>query len=507
MKLFITAIMGLLAGVVLTLLLAPADNTAHDTEQQAKPLYWVAPMDANYRRDKPGKSPMGMDLVPVYASDTEQQVQAGVVQIAPHVVNNLGVKTLAVTRQALTVPINTVGYVRYNEDTLVHIHPRVEGWVDTLYVKTAGQKIQQGEPLYALYSPQLVNAQEEFLLARKRQNASLSAAALERLHALQMPQESIAQLSKSDKVLQTVIFTAPQSGVVDNLNIREGFFVKPGTTLLSIGALDQVWVEAEIYENQASLVKEGLKASMTLGYLPGEQWHGELDYIYPTLDALTRTVRVRLRFANPDRRLKPNMFAKVSIHSDATEYGSESLVVPRQAVIRTGQQDRVVLALGQGQFKSVEVKLGLLTQHSAQILAGLEEGDEVVVSAQFLIDSESSIASDFQRMSADNSSAAFDSIPHDSAPDAEPEVQQATVSGQILQIDSELRILTIHRAAIEKWQRPAATIDFSLADGLSIDELKEQQLIEFSFEIRAGDFVITDIQTEHSSHTQMEHKP
>lgn len=498
MKLLLTGLIGLLLGITLTWVLSETDNNAPDTQQQDKPLYWVAPMDANYRRDKPGKSPMGMDLVPVYASDAESNLQAGVVNIAPHIVNNLGVRTALATRQTLNVPINTVGYVRYNEDTLVHIHPRVEGWVDTLYVKTAGQKIAQGEPLYALYSPQLVNAQEEFLLARNRQNSSLTAAALERLKALQMPQDSIAKLSQSGKVLQTVVFTAPQSGVVDNLNIREGFFVKPGTTLLSIGALDQVWVEAEIFERQASMVKAGLKASMTLGYLPGETWQGELDYIYPTLDAVTRTVRVRLRFANPERRLKPNMFAQIVIHSDAI---NNTLVVPKEAVIRTGQQDRVVLALDQGQFKSVEVKLGLLTQHSAQILVGLKEGDEVVVSAQFLIDSESSITSDFQRMSDP------DSISRNAEPDSQPAVQRASVTGKILHIDFDQKVVTIHRAAIEKWQRPAATVDFTLADGLSLDALHEQQYIAFSFEIRGGDFVITDIQPDHSSHTSMEPKP
>ena len=501
MKLLITALVGLLAGSALTLFFSSLNEQTDDSEQKAAPLYWVAPMDANYRRDKPGKSPMGMDLVPVYAADTKQEMQAGVVTIAPHVINNLGVRTALVSRQNLSLPIHTVGYVRYNEDTLVHIHPRVEGWVDTLYVKTAGQKIEQGEPLYSLYSPQLVNAQEEFLLARNRQNSSLTAAALERLKALQMPQDSIAKLSQSGKVLQTVVFNAPQSGVVDNLNIREGFFVKPGTTLLSIGALDEVWLEAEIFERQASLVKPGLQASMTLGYLPGQTWQGKLDYIYPTLDAITRTVRVRLRFANPQRQLKPNMFANIVIQ---TQQQTDVLLVPKEAVIRAGKQDRVVLALGEGQFKSVAVTLGLLTQDSAQILSGVQAGDKIVTSAQFLIDSQSSITSDFKRMSphAQQSPAELPNADSESAP--QPEVQRASVSGQILHINSEQRILTIHRDAIEKWQRPAATMDFTLQQGLQLDALYEQQYIEFSFEIRAGDFVITDIQPAAHSQHQME---
>ncbi|MFQ3199263.1 MAG: Cu(I)/Ag(I) efflux system membrane fusion protein, partial [Paraglaciecola sp.] len=319
-----------------------------------KPIYWVAPMDANFRRDKPGKSPMGMDLVAVYATGNSDMSQ-GTVRISPDVVNNLGVRTAKVVQQALHIPIDTVGYVQYNEDTLVHIHPRVAGWIEKLYVKAAGDKVTQNQALYALYSPQLVNAQEEYLLARRRENDALSNAAEARLLALQMPQEAIDLLKRSQKVQQTVQFRAPQSGVVDNLAIREGFYVKPGTTLMSIGGLDEVWVEAEIFERQASQVSKNLPVTMTLGYLPGKSWQGKVDYIYPTLNPTTRTVRVRLRFANQDRLLKPNMFAQVTIHSDLNE---QSLLVPRESVIRTGKQDRVVMALGEGKFKSVEVKLG-----------------------------------------------------------------------------------------------------------------------------------------------------
>ena len=156
---------------------------------------------------------------------------------------------------------------------------------------------------------------------------------------------------------QTLTFYAPQSGVVDNLNIREGFFVKPGTTLMSVGTLDDVWVEAEVFERQAALVNVGLPVTMTLDYLPGKRWQGEVDYVYPALDPKTRTARVRLRFKNPDALLKPNMFAQVAIHANAE---NDALVIPKEAVIRTGDQDRVVLALGEGRFKSVEVELGRL---------------------------------------------------------------------------------------------------------------------------------------------------
>jgi Cu(I)/Ag(I) efflux system membrane fusion protein len=368
--------------------------TTKTPEAAPKPLYWVAPMDPNFRKDQPGKSPMGMALVPVFA-DLANDDDPGVVRIAPNVVNNLGVRTAKVKRAVLEVPIKTVGYVQYNEHNLLHVHPRVEGWIEKLYIKAAGEQVNIGEPLYALYSPELVNAQEEYLLAQKRNNKELTSAAESRLLALHMPAESLRKLNSSQKVLQTIVFRAPQSGVIDNLAIREGFYVKPGTTLMSIGSLDDVWVNAEVFERQAAQVKLGQLVTMTLGFVPGKIWQGQVDYVYPTLDAKTRTLSVRLRFNNANMLLKPNMFAHVIIHTDSQE---PTLLVPKEAVIRTGTQNRVVLVVAEGQYKSVEVNLGQVTSEFAQILDGVEVDDQVVTSAQFLLDSESSIHSDFMRM-------------------------------------------------------------------------------------------------------------
>jgi Cu(I)/Ag(I) efflux system membrane fusion protein len=369
-------------------------------QDQRKPLYWVAPMDPAYRRDAPGKSPMGMDLVPVYESDENI---AGTVRISPQVLNNLGVRVAPVEYQVLPTRISTVGYVQYDEDRRVHIHPRVEGWIEKLYVKASGDPVEAGQPLYELYSPQLVNAQEELVLALKRDNSRLVAAAEDRLRALQLSPDSIARLRRDREVKQTVTFHAPQTGVVDNLNVREGFFVMPGTTLMSVGVLEEVWVEAEVFERQASLVSVGLPVTMSLDYLPGRDWQGRVDYVYPSLDEKNRTLRVRLRFANEDRVLKPNMFAQVVIQAGPLV---RALVVPREAVIRTGKQDRVVLALGEGRFASRVVELGRVGEHYIEILEGLAEHDEVVVSAQFLLDSESSKSADLKRMDSGDSATA-----------------------------------------------------------------------------------------------------
>lgn len=544
-------------------------NGNEATSAEKKPLYWVAPMDSNYRRDKPGKSPMGMDLIPVYEEESSgNDFGPGAVKIAPHVVNNLGVRTAPVELKNMHTEISTVGYVQYDEDKLIHIHPRVDGWIEKLYVKAAGNPVEKGQPLYTLYSPQLVNAQEELLIALKRNNSSLITAAKERLKALQLSEGFIQKLEKTRKVEQTTTFYSPQAGVIDGLKVREGFYVKPGNTLLSIGKLDQVWVEAEVFERDAALIKEGLPVSMTLDYLPGEDWAGVVDYVYPTLNSKTRTLRVRLKFDNTDYQLKPNMFAQVSIHANQAD---NTILVPKEAVIRTGKQDRVVLALGEGQFKSIEVTIGRVDSNNIEILDGLNEDDVVVTSAQFLIDSESSKSSDFKRMTHDEvpnsvwmqgdvnsvmaghrmvnishgpaeawdwpemvmDFAVAEKVDIDSlksgqslhfevsktedggyeitgvhimseSADMSEEVSSATVSGLINTIDIDTRILNISRGPIDKWDRPAATMDFIVADNIEIVDFNVGDNVIFTFEVK-DNLVITEISLE--SDEQHKHEP
>jgi membrane fusion protein, copper/silver efflux system len=457
---------GIIAGTILTLLfypqigallhLGPALEGQTEESAEKEILYWVAPMDPNYRRDKPGKSPMGMDLIPVYAEDDGgTDAGPGAVRISPDVVNNLGVRTATVQRAELHSAIRTVGYVGYDEDQLIHIHPRVNGWIEKLYIKASGDPVKKGEPLYDIYSPELVNAQEELLLAIERKSERLINAAQNRLAALRVPEAAISHVKESGRVRQSITFSSPQNGIVDNLVIRQGFYVTPGSTIMSIGTLAQVWVEAEIFERQASLVTIGMPVSMDLDYLPGRKWHGSVDYVYPTLDAKTRTARVRLRFDNDDLLLKPNMFARITIHAKSSE---KTLTVPREAVIRTGQANRVVLALGEGRFKSVNVGVGRYDETSAEILAGLDEGDEIVVSAQFLLDSESSKTSDFRRMSHDETSVQPQSV--------WTEADINTIAAD------QNRINATHRA-ISQWDWPEMTMDFSVAPSVDMTSLEE----------------------------------
>jgi Cu(I)/Ag(I) efflux system membrane fusion protein len=487
---------------------ANENSLDHSTHQPAlktalkkakpEPLYWVAPMDANYQRDKPGKSPMGMDLIPYYGNTNqanEFDEGPGTINISPSVINNLGVRTVNAVRKALNSEIKTVGYVSYDEEKLIHIHPRVEGWIEKLHIQAIGDPVEQGQALYDIYSPELVNAQEELLLALDRKNSRLISAAQNRLVALQLPSSAIKTLQKTKKVQQFVTFFAPESGVVESLSIREGFYVKPETMMLSIVDLSHVWLKAEIFEKDIVKVDMGNAATMHLDYFPAREWSGEVAHIHPMLNPTTRTGIVRLHFENNDRYLKPNMFAQITINVSASE---PVLQIPREALIRTGNQDRVVLALGDGYFKSVAVNVGRFNNNYVEVLSGLAEGEKIVSSAQFLLDSESSKSSDFKRMEP------LEEISDDNINgNKKVTISSATVHGTVIAVDASLnnstihadtpshRMVTIDREAIEKWNRPAASVDFIVDDTVDMTIFTLGAYVMFTFEIRDGEFIIT----------------
>lgn len=381
--------------------LVPVENkpTPEQASREKKVLYWVAPMDPTYRRDRPGKSPMGMDLVPVYEEGpTPGSVEdATVVTVGPEVVNNLGVRTVAARRGTLGRRIETVGYVDFDETRISHVHTRTEGWIERLLVRSEGERVSKGQLLFELYSPTLVNAQEEMVQALASQNDGLIRASRERLRALGVPEDQIRQLGRTRRVDQVVRTYAEQDGVIRVLNVREGMYVTPATEVMSLADLSSVWLLAEVFERQTEWVKVGAPAEIRLTYLPGRTWRGQVEYVYPDLDPKTRTLKARLRFDNPDQVLKPNMYADVVIYGQQRE---DVLTVPREAIIRTGEGDRVVLALGQGRFRPVPVVVGIESGDSVEVREGLHEGDRVVISGQFLIDSESSLQASFLRMNA-----------------------------------------------------------------------------------------------------------
>jgi len=361
-------------------------------EEEKEILYWVAPMDPNYRRNKPGKSPMGMDLIPFYSGADEG---GSSVRISPVVVQNLGVRTSKAELTRLWRGIDTVGYVDYDESKVSHIHLRTEGWIETLAVESEGERVKKGEFLFDVYSPKLVNAQEELVTALSSGNQGLIRATKERLSALGISSSQINKLQKDKKVKQRISIYAPQDGVVSVLPVREGMFVKPSQKVMTLGDLSSVWLLAEVFERQSQWVEVGQDAEVTLSYIPGKSWKGKVEYIYPSLDPKTRTLKVRLRFENPGERLKPNMYANVKIYGGAKE---NTIVIPLEGLIRTGREERVILSLGDGRFEARNVEAGIESGNYVEILDGVREGDDIVISGQFLIDSEASMRASLNRM-------------------------------------------------------------------------------------------------------------
>ncbi len=361
-------------------------------EEEKEILYWVAPMDPNYRRDQPGKSPMGMDLIPYYAGEDASD---SIVRISPAVVQNLGVRTAEAELTRLWRGIDTVGYVDYDESKVSHIHLRTEGWIEKLAVQSEGDRFKKGDFLFDIYSPKLVNAQEELVTAIKSGNKGLIRASKERLSALGISMSQIKQLENSKQVKQRISIYAPQDGVVSDLPVREGMFVKPAMKVMTLGDLSSVWLLAEVFERQSAWVEVGQSAEVSLSYIPGKTWQGNVEYIYPSLDPKTRTLKVRLRFENPGEELKPNMYANVKIFGGVKE---ENVVIPLEGLIRTGRESRVIVALGEGKFLARNVKAGIESGNYVEILQGLKAGEKIVTSGQFLIDSEASMRASLNRM-------------------------------------------------------------------------------------------------------------
>lgn len=477
-----------MASLLATLLFANSLYFAGSTLLLAKEkeiLYWVAPMDANYRRDEPGKSPMGMDLIPFYAGADED---GSTVTISPAVIQNLGVRTAKAELSRLWRGIDTVGYVDYDESKVSHIHLRTEGWIEKLAVKSEGERVNKGDFLFDVYSPKLVNAQEEMLTALTSGNQGLLRATRERLSALGISNNQIKQLEKSRKVKQRISIYAPQDGVVSELPVREGMFVNPSMKVMTLGDLSSVWLLAEVFERQSQWVEVGQMAEVSLSYIPGKTWEGKVEYIYPSLDPKTRTLKVRLRFDNPGEQLKPNMYANVKIFGGAKE---NTIVIPLEGLIRTGREQRVIIALGDGKFEARKVQPGIESGNYVEILQGVNAGDKIVTSGQFLIDSEASMRASLSRMSepaAEDKSA---------TPDAEKSKVDAgkkvAGNGVVKMLMSEQRKLKLQHQPIEALGWPAMTMDFAVADGVDISELSVDDVVMFQLEQRDDRYLITSI--------------
>ncbi len=383
---------------------ASKDTALEHAQKHLDPKY-VCPMHPQIVRDEPGSCPIcGMDLVAKMID-----AQAGkrpTVEISNAVINSMGVRTTPARNETLWKYIETVGRIDYDETRLAHVHPRAEGWMEQLSLRAEGEPVKRGQVLGRLYSPEILSAQVDFLIALDQKAGSVRIEkARNRLRLLGVTEGTISTIQKNRKSLNTVPLVANASGVVTMLGAREGMYVTPSMEVVTIADLGKIWVLVDIYEHQIDWLAEGLTAEIKVPAYPGRTWEGKVEYIYPELDPKSRTLKVRLAFDNPEGLLKANMFADVVIYGGPKR---DTLSVPAEAVITTGKRDTVVMALGEGRFQPVDVVTGMRTDDRVEILSGIKAGDEVVVSGQFLIDSESSLQASFLRMD-DTGSAGTDS--------------------------------------------------------------------------------------------------
>lgn len=375
-----------------------------NSETAAKqPLFYRHPMNPEITSPVPAKDEMGMDYFPVYADEAgRDKAPAGTVSIDSVTVQNIGVRVAAAERRTLTRKIRAVGRVDYDEELLARPHPKTEGWVEKLFVDKTGVAVQKNEELLSLYSPQLVATQQEYLLALRnletlrespypdirRGAEELVWSTRERLQLLDVPEHQIHELEQSGKIHKNLHIHSPFHGIVLKIGVREGQYATPQTELYVLADLCQVWVYVDVYEYELPWVKVGDEAEMRVAAVPGQVFHGTVAYIYPYLEKQTRTARLRLEFANDDLLLKPEMFANVTIHASRQV---DTTVVPEEAIVRSGAREQVFVVRGPGKFEPREVKVGVSAEGFTEILQGVEAGEQVVTSSQFLIDSESKL--------------------------------------------------------------------------------------------------------------------
>ncbi len=373
---------------------------------ERKILYWYDPMHPQYKADKPGKAPdCGMDLVPKYADD---QPAPGAVNISQDQQRLLGVRTAEVERAPLTRTLRTTGQVVADESRIAHVHVKVNGFVDKVFADFAGQAVRKGQPLFTLYSPDMVATEQEYLIAKRgaktlgssqfadvaQGGESLLSSARERLRLWDISDDQIRRLDETGEVARTITIHSPVSGVIVDRKAFPNASVTPETEIYTISDLSNIWVNADVYENELPYVRVGQRAQVSLSYYPGRTWTGRVSFITPAVDPVSRTVKVRIELPNPHVDLKPQMFADVQLQID---YGKQ-IAVPQEAVLDSGTAQTVFVSTGDGQFAPRAITIGPKVDDKVVVLAGLKPGETIVTSGNFLVDSESRLKSATQSM-------------------------------------------------------------------------------------------------------------
>ncbi len=453
---------------------APAANSATEAptgDAGKKVLYWHDPMVPGHKFDKPGKSPfMDMDLVPVYAGEEGDE---GTVSISPRVQQNLGIRTAEVTKSALSSAVEAVGNVAYNERDVALVQARSNGFVEKLFVRAPLDPVKKGQALVELYVPDWVAAQEEYLSVKGMDgefSRGLVDAAKQRMRLAGMNDAQIRQVEASGKVRARTTVTSPVSGVVADLAVREGMTVMAGAPLFRINGLNTVWINAEVPEAMAAQVKPGTPVEVRTPALSDTVLKGKVNALLPELNASTRTLIARVEVANPKQQLVPGMFARVDFAPMSKE---EVLTVPTEAIIETGKRTVVMVALGEGKFAPVDVEPGRESNGMTEIRSGLEAGQKVVTSGQFLIDSEASLKGTTARLS---------DMPGETGQG--PAAGASDIhrgQGKVESIDKDE--ITLSHGPIPSLKWGEMTMGFQMADGIDLSKIKEGETVNFEVRV------------------------
>ncbi|MDS7904219.1 efflux RND transporter periplasmic adaptor subunit [Klebsiella pasteurii] len=429
------------------------------TETGRKVLYWYDPMAPGTRFDKPGKSPfMDMDLVPRYADEGAGE-EAGGVQISARQQQNLGVRTADVARRTLAQKLSAFGTVAIDERSVETVPALASGLIEKLYVNASQQFVKKNEALAELWIPQWAAAQQEYLAVRQLGDSGLTAAARGRLQLQFMPDAIIRSVERSGKPQTRITVRAPHDGYVSKLDVRTGAQVTATQPLFELASLDPVWIVIDYPQSQASLLRVGSQVTATTSSWPGTTFQGTVSELLPDLEATTRTLKARVVLNNPQHQLKPGMYLNVELAE--AQQGREVLTIPEEALIATGTSNRVLIADGEGHFRPVEVTAGRTQDGLVEVTSGLEEGQKVVTSGQFLIDSEASLRSALPQMAGQNE-----------------EIQSYSAQGIIKAVSDEAVTIAHQPVPALKW--PAMIMDFAITPQLR-EQVRPGESVMFHF--------------------------
>ena len=463
-----------------------ADTTAAPApaaSAERKVLYWYDPMVPTQKFDKPGKSPfMDMQLVPRYAdeTDTAEAADAPALKLSTAAQQSLGLRLAMVEKRQIGSSTEAVGTVQLSERDVAIVQARANGYVERVHARAPGDVIAAGAPLAEVLNPEWLGAQQEYLALRATGDAALARAARQRLVLLGMPAALVEQVERSGQAVALQTIVAPTGGVITELMVRAGMTLAPGMTLARINGLGTVWLEAAVPEALATAVRPGQAVAVRFPALPGEVTQGRVAAVLPEANKETRTLRVRIELPNKGHRLQAGLFAQVSLSAPKRE----ALVVPAEAVIRTGRRALVYVAEPGGRYRPVEVQIGEQVDETLVVLGGLSEGQQVVASGQFLVDSEASLQGVLARAASPAAPA--------SAPMAGP--TSYSTRGTVVEFDTGSITLEHEPVPALKW--PSMTMPFKLADAALVKGLKTGQVVQFSFVKQGDDWVMTQVSTQ-----------